>query len=86
MGFAKVSWTANTESDLAGYKVYHGWVSGTYFRSVNVGNVTTYTFSDIPAGRTHYFAVTAYDTSNNESAFSTEMTKTVAFERVEVVF
>ena len=39
----KLAWDANTESDVAGYKVYYGTNSKSYEGSVDVGNVTTYT-------------------------------------------
>ena len=65
-------------TDLAGYKVKRGTVSGTYTAAapIDVGNVLTYTVSSLPAG-THYFVVTAYDTSGNESVASNEGSKTI---------
>lgn len=85
-GTAVLTWNANTEPDLAGYRVYYGTVSriGTtpcanagYASNVNVGNVTTYTFNNLTDGATYYFAVSAYDTSNNESACSTQQSKVI---------
>lgn len=69
-----VSWDANTEDDLAGYKVYYAPPSewdglthnGSYPQMFDVGNVTTYTIPDIAEGA-HGVTVTAYDTSGNES-------------------
>lgn len=68
-----VNWNANTESDLAGYKVYYGTQTGTYGAPVTLGKVTSYTLANVTAGRTYYFALTAYDTSGNESARSAEV-------------
>jgi hypothetical protein len=71
-----LSWNANTESDLAGYRVYVGRASTVYGElnsPINVGNVTSYQLT-IPESGAWYFAVTAYDTSNNESLPSTEVT------------
>jgi len=70
-----VSWDANTESDLAGYKIYHGNISGSYHETVRIGNVTDYT-QNISTGK-HYFAVTAYDFSGNESDYSEEVSITI---------
>ena len=67
-----LAWDANTESDLAGYKLYYGNASGAYQNNVDVGNVTTYTVKDLTDG-TWYFVVTAYDTADNESGFSNEV-------------
>ncbi len=72
---ASLSWDANSESDLSGYKVYFGSASGSYGTPVDVGNATTHTLSGLSDG-TYYFAVTAYDSSGNESGFSTEVNKT----------
>jgi len=63
-------------TDLAGYKVYYGNSSGTYTSSIDVGNTTTYTITGLQPG-TYYFAVTAYDTSGNESDYSNEVTETI---------
>lgn len=75
-GSATLDWTPNTEPDLAGYLVYHGTAPGSYGPAVDVGLVTTYTISDLPAG-THYFTVTAYDAAGNESAPATEVSKRI---------
>jgi PKD repeat protein len=53
--------------------VYSGQASQQYSASVNVGNVTSYTFSGLTGGMRYYFVVTAVDTSGNESPFSNEV-------------
>jgi hypothetical protein len=65
------SWSANTESDIAGYKVYYGKSSGSYTNSINVGNVTTHTITGLSTGRTYYIAISAFDKSGNENKLST---------------
>jgi PKD repeat protein len=76
----RLTWTPPTTNangtplnDLAGYKVYHGSSSGQYTASVDVGDVTSYTLSGLTSGRLYYIAVTASDTSGNESAYSDEI-------------
>ena len=70
-----VSWNPNTEPDLSGYKLYHGTASGQYGEPVDVGNVTGHVMEITPQyGATYYFALTAYDTSGNESGYSDEAT------------
>lgn len=69
----QVTWNPNTEPDLAGYKLYHGTASGQYGEPVDVGNVTGHVMEITPEyGATYYFALTAYDTSGNESGYSDE--------------
>ncbi len=63
-------------TDLAGYKVYYGNASGNYTENIDVVNVLTYTVKNLTDG-TWYFAVTAYDTSDNESDYSNEVNKTI---------
>ncbi|HEX9757356.1 MAG TPA: fibronectin type III domain-containing protein [Nitrospiria bacterium] len=75
-GEATLSWNSNNEPDLAGYKVYYGTSSGQYGTPSDVGTQTTHTLSGIPAGE-YFFAVTAYDTSGNQSGFSQEVSKTI---------
>lgn len=68
-----VSWNPNTESDLAGYKVYYGLASRDYVEPVDAGNVTEIKIPGFLRGKTYFFAVTAYDHAGNESEFSDEV-------------
>ena len=68
-----VSWNANVEEDLAGYRVHYGTQTGEYETTVDVGNTTSYQGIEPDNGTTYYVAVTAYDTSGNESDFSREV-------------
>lgn len=71
----QVTWNPNTEPDLAGYRLYVGEASGQYGEPVDVGNVTGHVMEITPQhGATYYFALTAYDTSGNESGYSAEAT------------
>lgn len=74
-GTAILSWTANTETDLAGYKLYQGTASGVYGTPLDVGNVVTRTLPGLADG-TYFWVLTAYDADGNESGFSLEVTKT----------
>jgi len=85
---AKFGWSPNTETNLAGYKIYYGTASGSYTSAVDVGNPpaidgqVTATLSGFTAGVTYYFAATAYDTDGFESDYSTEVVWTVPVEVV----
>ncbi len=72
-GALVVRWDSNTENDLAGYLMYYGDESRVYDQNVDVGLDTFYTVDGLTEGQTYYFAVTAYDSSGNESAFSEEV-------------
>jgi hypothetical protein len=75
-----LKWNANTETDLAGYRIYYqadnplppfigtGATEGA--SPVDVGNVTTGTISGLAPGHVYYFAATAYNTSALESIYS----------------
>jgi hypothetical protein len=83
VAFASVvalSWNAPTANadgttltDLDGYKIYYGTSSGDYSEYIDVGNVLSYMVSDLENGVVYYFAVTAYDTSGNESDHSNDV-------------
>jgi hypothetical protein len=74
---AILSWSPNTESDVAGYRVHYGTTSGLYPTVIDVGLVTAYTVSGLGPG-TYYFALTAYNLAGAESGFSSERSKVVA--------
>ena len=74
-----LTWNANTESDLAGYKVYRATASGAYGAPIAAipGGMTSYIVTGLQFGTTYYFVVTAYDIAGNESAYSNEVNKSI---------
>jgi hypothetical protein len=74
-----LTWNANTENDLAGYKIYRATASGGYGAPIATlqGNVTTYIAAGLQVGTTYFFVVTAYDSAGNESALSNEVNKSI---------
>jgi hypothetical protein len=82
-GSVHLAWTAPTtytdgtpQTDLTGYKIYYGTSSGNYTTSIDIGNVTSYTLTNLATG-TYFISVTAYDSSRIESNFSNEVTTTI---------
>ena len=76
-GRVTLAWDANSEPDLAGYKVYYGINTRVYPFTVVAGNGTSLTLSNLQEGVTYYFAATAYNTAGLESDFSAEINYTV---------
>ncbi|CUS33278.1 hypothetical protein COMA2_120158 [Candidatus Nitrospira nitrificans] len=74
-----LTWNANTESDLAGYKVYRATSSGAYGAPIAAipGNTTSYIVTGLQSNTTYFFVVTAYDIAGNESAYSNEVSRSV---------
>jgi Putative binding domain, N-terminal len=72
-----LEWDANSESNLAGYKVYYGFLSRSYSVSIDVGKTTSHTVTGLQVGVPYYFAATAYDTSYQESGYSNEVSTTI---------
>jgi hypothetical protein len=68
-----LAWDPNTNPNIAGYRIYYGSASGKYSNSVDVGNKTSYTLSNLSDKKTYYIAVTAYDRSGKESGLSNEV-------------
>ena len=69
----ELAWDANSENDVAGYRIYCGTASREYTIDVDVGNQATGVLPDLKPNTTYYLAVTAYDTNQNESDFSEEI-------------
>ena len=76
-GTATLTWNASTSTDATSYKVYSGTSSGVYGPPISVGNVTTYQATNLLQSTTYFFAVTAVDTSGNESVHSNEVSKSI---------
>jgi hypothetical protein len=72
-----LAWDQSPENDIAGCKVHYGTSTRNYDYSVDVGNYTSCTISDLQEGSTYYFAATAYNSQLSESQFSEEIAYTI---------
>src|ERR1700736_5351525 len=71
-----LAWDANSDPNIAGYRLYTGSQSGVYSQSTNVGNTNFVLVTNLMAGKPYYFTVTAYNTTAVESAPSNQVTYT----------
>ena len=69
-----LAWNANSETNLAGYKLHYGTASRAYTNVSNLGNVLSASVT-LLEGSTYYFAVTAVNTLGVESDYSQEVNK-----------
>ena len=67
-----LEWQASS-GDVAGYNVYQGTSSRDYDVALDIGNWTSVTIADLAEDEVYYFAVTAYDSEDNESGYSNEV-------------
>lgn len=79
---ATLAWNPNTESDVEGYGVYFSQDDPgppySLFGFVTLSELSdpdnpTFAVTGLETGARYYFAVTAYDTAGNESAFSSSV-------------
>ncbi len=70
----QLTWDANSEPDLAGYRLFMRGEGESYDYSSPdwEGTATTYTFQGLDETQNYYFVARAFDTSNNESGDSIE--------------
>src|SRR5262245_31870911 len=76
-GSLSASWSAVSDSPVAGYKIKYGAQSGSYSQSVDVGNSTNYVVPNLTEGTTYFFRVVAYDSSRVEGTPSAEVSAAV---------
>lgn len=66
-----LSWQANSEEDLAGYRIYRG-----DSQISELGKVTTYSDNSVLPGTTYTYKITAFNTDGLESDFSNPVSVT----------
>ena len=67
-----LAWDPSPDPTVAGYSIYYGASTGSYTNLANVGLGTNGVVSNLLAGTTYYFAVTAHTAFGLESDFSNE--------------
>ena len=72
-----LAWDPSADTSVAGYRLYEGAESQVYTNVLDIGGATAATVQSLIPGTTYYFAVTAYDDTGLESAFSGEISYTV---------
>ena len=73
----KFAWDASPSLEVVGYRLFIGSVSGNYFRSIDLGKVTTFAVSDLIFGEQIFVVVSAFDGTGRASAFSNEVSHVV---------
>jgi len=75
-----LTWTSNSENDLSGYNIYRSTSTGGPYSKINstITTINHYTDTGLTNTVKYYYAITAEDTSGNESAYSTEVNATPA--------
>ena len=72
-GQVTLTWDPVASPLLAGYRVHYGPAAGNYAWSVDAGNTTVLQVGSLTEGATYHFAVTAYDATGGESAYSNDV-------------
>jgi PKD repeat protein len=67
----------NNQAEVGGYNLYYWQTDWNTPASINVGKQTSHTLTDLEAGQTYHFAVTAHDgNGGRESVYSNVVSKT----------
>jgi Cep192 domain 4/Abnormal spindle-like microcephaly-assoc'd, ASPM-SPD-2-Hydin len=75
-----LSWKASTSPNISSYNIYRSTTSGSFsppaIASVSAPTIT-YTDNSVTDGLTYYYAITAVNSSNQESAYSAQASATI---------
>lgn len=63
----ELSWDADSEPDLAGYRVYRSENAGQFVKIAEVTDIPAYSDRAVQSGKAYRYAVTAFDKNGNES-------------------
>lgn len=72
-GSIELTWDRNTESDLAGYRIYRAEPGAPFAKIGETAESPTYSDRKIESGKHYRYAITAFDRSGNESKQSPEI-------------
>lgn len=70
------AWSTN-QPNVAGFKIYYSRTSRGYTNNVDVGQVSTFTISNLVPDATYFFAATSYSSNGVESLYSNEVSITI---------
>ncbi len=72
-----LAWDPSPDPTVAGYRLHVGTTSGVYTQTFEAGINTSMTVPNLVPGTTYFFAATAYNSAQVESAVSNEVSYTV---------
>jgi Abnormal spindle-like microcephaly-assoc'd, ASPM-SPD-2-Hydin len=77
--WATLNWVASNSPQVTGYNAYRATQSGGSYAKINTSVITATTYTDyqVQSGQTYYYVVTAVNSSNLESVYSTQASTTI---------
>jgi hypothetical protein len=72
--YVTLNWSASISSSIVGYNVYRGRASGGPYAQIGFTGGTAYVDTNVSSGQTYFYVVTAIDSRNEESKYSSQAT------------
>ncbi len=72
-GLVEIFWLRNTETDVAGYKIYASTSLSGIYGYIGTSHTPYFLDNGVANGTTYYYAVSAYDFAGNESNLSRDI-------------